>query len=110
MSTRSGAVGALSGALLAALALIAQRGACADHFARVRTDVADSSAAPNEIPEFDIARKKGDLSHKLNSTGGVIHPEGSVDPGMQKPAPPVGATPVVPPPGSPGGKQDVQPK
>jgi len=31
-------------------------------------------------PDTDIAKKKGDLSDKLNSTSGVIHPEGSMDP------------------------------
>jgi hypothetical protein len=109
MILKSGVVGALG---LAAIAVMAPRTERADLHAQGRMTVADSTAPPNEapVPDSDIARKKGDLSKKLNSTGGVIHPEGSVDPGMEKPAPTVGATPVVPPPGSPGGKPDVQPK
>jgi hypothetical protein len=68
--------------------------------------------SPNRsaAPDTDIARKKGDLSDKLNSTNGVIHPEGTVDPGVLKPAPDKGAMPIIPPPGSPGGNPDVQPK
>jgi len=101
--------GLFSALVLAALTLAAPREKCE---ARGGATVADSMAAPQDapVPDTDIAKKKGDLSDKLNSTSGVIHPEGSMDPGMQKQAPPVGATPVVPPPGSPGGKQDVQPK
>jgi hypothetical protein len=39
----------------------------------------------------------GNLSKKLDQTNGVIHPNAAIDPGMAKPAPPVGATPVIPP-------------
>ncbi len=43
---------------------------------------------------------------------GVIHPPTGVDPGIRVPAPdPQGGTmPVIPPPGTPGGNQNVQPK
>jgi hypothetical protein len=95
---------------VAAIASMAPVAACDARRAQLSTLIADSTAPRQPAPDSDIARKKGDLSNKLDSTGGVIHPEGGVDPGMQKPAPPVGATPVVPPPGSPGGRQDVQPK
>lgn len=61
-------------------------------------------------PPSDVSRQDGSLSEKLNSTSGVIHPEGSVDPGMQKTPSATGAMPVVPPPGSPGGNSDVVPK
>ncbi|MBV9655097.1 MAG: hypothetical protein JOZ42_11105 [Acetobacteraceae bacterium] len=46
------------------------------------------------------------------SRTGIIHPPGTVDPGMTKPAPNAQAfpTPVVPPPGTPGGNQQVIPK
>lgn len=62
------------------------------------------------VPDTDVSKKAGSLSEKLNSTNGVIHPEGSVDPSMQKPAPETGTMPVIPAPGSPGGPTGVQPK
>lgn len=68
------------------------------------------TTAPADAPSTDIARKAGTLSHKLDETNGVIQPDEDVDPAMQKPAPPVGTTPVIPPPGSPGGPTDIQPK
>jgi hypothetical protein len=39
----------------------------------------------------------------------VIRPK-EVDPKIEKPAPSAGSTAVIPPPGSPGGPQGVQPK
>jgi hypothetical protein len=72
-------------------------------------DTIPEKTAP-ATPDTDIGKKGGSLSQKLNSSNGVIRPEGSVDPGMQKPAPTTEPMPVVPPPGSPGGKTDVQPK
>jgi hypothetical protein len=51
------------------------------------------------------------LSDKLARSGGVICPPQQVDPDMKAPTPPGGGTmPVIPPPGSPGGDQSVQPK
>jgi hypothetical protein len=49
------------------------------------------------------------LSQKLDDTKGVICPP-DVDPDMKKPAPKAGNTPVIPPPGTPGGDPSVQPK
>jgi hypothetical protein len=50
------------------------------------------------------------LSDQLEGSKGVIKPPANVDPDMRVPAPDVGRTPVIPPPGTPGGNQDVQPK
>jgi hypothetical protein len=61
-------------------------------------------------PKTDLQDKKGDLSEKLDKSNGVIHPQGAVDPGMDKKAPSVGATPVIPPPGAPGSGTTAQPK
>lgn len=61
-------------------------------------------------PDTDIAKKKGNLSDKLNSTNGVIHPKGNVDPGIAKPATSDDPMPVIPPPGDPGGDPRTQPK
>lgn len=46
------------------------------------------------------------------TTSGVIHPPTGVDPGIRVPAPDpqAGTMPVIPPPGTPGGNQAVQPK
>lgn len=69
--------------------------------------IADATPA---APPTDISKKPGNLSDKLNRSDGVIHPEGDIDPAMRKPAPPTGATPVIPPPGAPGGDTTIQPK
>lgn len=50
------------------------------------------------------------LSEKLAQSGGVICPPPHVDPGMKAPTPPGGPMPVIPPPGTPGGNPNVQPK
>jgi type IV secretory pathway VirB10-like protein len=48
-------------------------------------------------------------SQRLNDTAAVICPP-DVDPAMKKPTPKTGDTPVIPPPGTPGGDPNVQPK
>ena len=50
------------------------------------------------------------LSDKLAASNGVICPPPNVDPAMKQPVPPGGPMPVIPPPGSPGGNPNVQPK
>ena len=49
------------------------------------------------------------LSDKLTASNGVICPP-PVDPAMTQPTPPGGPMPVIPPPGSPGGDPNTQPK
>jgi len=49
------------------------------------------------------------LSEKLDLTKGVICPP-DVDPGIEAPTPKAGKTPVIPPPGTPGGNPNIQPK
>jgi hypothetical protein len=49
------------------------------------------------------------LSEKLDQGSGVICPP-DVDPAIKAPTPDAGKTPVIPPPGSPGGDPKVQPK
>jgi hypothetical protein len=48
-------------------------------------------------------------SQKLGQTNGVICPP-DIDPAIKAPTPEGGKTPVIPPPGSPGGNPQVQPK
>jgi hypothetical protein len=52
------------------------------------------------------------LSDRLEKSDGVIKPPSNVDPGITAtpPVPNPGTMPVVPPPGSPGGNPNVQPK
>ncbi len=54
---------------------------------------------------------KTTLSERLSEQKGTLHPP-PVDPGMQAPLPPrgQGTMPVIPPPGTPGGDQRVEPK
>src|ERR1700722_13004752 len=54
-------------------------------------------------------RSNQTLSEKLGQTNGVICPP-DIDAGMKAPTPEGGKTPVIPPPGSPGGNPNVQPK
>ena len=49
------------------------------------------------------------LSERLGQTNGVICPP-DVDPDIKAPTPKAGKMPVIPPPGSPGGDPNVQPK
>ena len=50
------------------------------------------------------------LSDKLAKSDGVLCPPSGVDTEMHVPTPNAGTTPVIPPPGSPGGDQNVRPK
>ena len=50
------------------------------------------------------------LGDKLARSNGVLCPPSGVDPEMRAPTPDVGKTPVIPPPGSPGGDPNVRPK
>jgi hypothetical protein len=61
---------------------------------------------PNELPKGEMSDGRSDsLSKKLNDSGGVIKPQGNVDPGLVKPAPELNpnSMPVIPPAGAPGG-------
>jgi len=69
-----------------------------------------SAAGPSKQPSTD-SEPSGNLSDRLNQSGGVIKPPENVDPGMQKKPPDDSAKmPVIPPPGSPGGDPNVKPK
>ena len=52
------------------------------------------------------------LSEKLERSDGVIRPPGGIAPDMTVPAPVPnpGTTPVIPPPGSPGGNPRIDPR
>ena len=52
------------------------------------------------------------LSDRLNTSDGVLRPKGDPDPGIRAkaPEPNPNSTPVIKPPGSPGGDQSIKPK
>ncbi len=76
-----------------------------------------SQEAPKTAPQDPRAtaedKRPGEtLSERLSRNSGVIHPPGGTDPGIAVPAPEPspGSTPVIPPPGTPGGNPSLQPK
>jgi hypothetical protein len=50
------------------------------------------------------------LADKLSKSGGVLCPPSTADSEIHAPTPEGGNTPVIPPPGSPGGNPNVVPK
>ncbi|MDR3462842.1 MAG: hypothetical protein P4L76_11075 [Beijerinckiaceae bacterium] len=72
-------------------------------------DYGTHAPAETATPDTDVAKKSGSLSDKLNSSNGVIHPQGVTDPTMQKPAIAHDPMPVIPPP-SASGQPSAQPK
>ncbi len=76
-----------------------------------------SQEAPKAVPQDPRAtgqdKRPGEtLSERLDRNSGVIHPPAGVDPGIAVPVPDPDphSTPVIPPPGTPGGNPSVQPK
>lgn len=64
-------------------------------------------------PDMSTSGTTGsNLSEKLEKSDGVIKPPSNVDPDMavRAPVPNPGTTPVIPPPGSPGGNPRLDPK
>jgi hypothetical protein len=77
------------------------RGPCASGNATVGSG--DQLVTPN-------AKKGEALSDHLAQSNGVICPPPTVDQGIQTPPPGGGRTPVIKPPGTPGGAPGAQPK
>jgi hypothetical protein len=67
----------------------------------------EGSIAPQGTTTGQRAEALGD---KLAKSDGVLCPPAGVDPQMHAPTPDAGNTPVIPPPGSPGGDPTVRPK
>ena len=61
-------------------------------------------------PEGTTGQAREQLADKLARSDGVLCPPPGVDPEIHAPTPDAGNTPVIPPPGSPGGNPDVRPK
>jgi hypothetical protein len=67
----------------------------------------EGSIAPQGSTTGQRAEPLGD---KLAKSDGVLCPPAGVDPQMHAPTPNTGNTPVIPPPGSPGGDPTIRPK
>jgi len=70
------------------------------------------ATAPRETAPPTTAERPVPPQAPAGPPGGVIRPPAGVDPGIQAPAPvpAPGTTPVIPPPGTPGGDMRVQPR
>jgi hypothetical protein len=66
--------------------------------------IPEKQAAPSPPMRSDVKSGRS-LSQKLDASGGVIKPPSDVDPGITKsaPDPNPNSTPVIRPPGTPGG-------
>jgi hypothetical protein len=65
----------------------------------------------NSVPEGTTTGQRAEpLTDKLARSDGVLCPPSGVDPQMHAPTPDTGNTPVIPPPGSPGGDPTIRPK
>lgn len=75
------------------------------------TACAPSSASGTPAPDgVTTGRASEPLGDKLAKSGGVLCPPSTADNEIHAPTPEGGNTPVIPPPGSPGGDQSVVPK
>jgi hypothetical protein len=66
-----------------------------------------SIVVPDGMTTGQAAERLGD---RLARSDGVLCPPPGIDPEIRAPTPDVGNTPVIPPPGSPGGDPNVRPK
>jgi hypothetical protein len=87
---------------------------CAAAAALILTVTASASAQPAVPGGNRGCSQPGNsenLSDKLSQSGGVLCPQNAnPDPAIKAPTPPTGDKPAIPPPGSPGGNPNVQPK
>ena len=72
--------------------------------------VKPSPRGPNASEGTTVGEANEALGDRLAKSNGVLCPPSGVDPDMRAPTPETGNTPVIPPPGSPGGNPNVQPK
>jgi hypothetical protein len=69
----------------------------------------EKACAPQDNRQGTVGSSQN-LSDKLERSEGVICPPRDVDPEIAMPPPGGGRTPVIPPPGSPGGDPTIRPK
>jgi hypothetical protein len=73
-------------------------------------DCAPMQQRGNTLEGTTTGRAAEPLGDKLAKSDGVLCPPGGVDPEIRAPTPDTGNTPVIPPPGSPGGDPSLRPK
>ncbi len=111
--TKGGDVRTIIRPLMAAMFLCAGIGIAAAQTQNGATGAAPDHgpAATGQVPQSGSSPAPGSLSHELNRSGGIIRPPPTHDPGVVSPPNQgISRTPVIPPPGSPGGNPNVQPK
>ena len=79
----------------------------ANNCAPMQTAPQTGTAVPDGTTTGQRAEPLGD---KLARSDGVLCPPPGIDPEMRAPTPDAGKTPVIPPPGSPGGDPSIRPK
>jgi hypothetical protein len=98
--------------MLALIAALSGTGLAAAQVTHQSAPAEQSTACPPD-PGTDtptIGSSKEPLSDKLAQSKGVICPPTGVDPQIQVAPPGGGKLKVIPPPGTPGGDQSIQPK
>ena len=82
--------------------------------AAAASNCAPMQPTPNSgivVPEGQTTGQRAEpLGDKLARSDGVLCPPPGVDPEIRAPTPDAGNTPVMPPPGGPGGDPTVRPK
>src|SRR5712691_9976355 len=87
----------------------------------VALSVAQTANLPPEVPSRQTVPEAAGpgtsggssepLSDKLDRSGGAIRPPSGIDPGLTQSPPRSGSSmPVIPPPGTPGGEPEINPK
>ena len=99
------------GAVVALLANpLSSQAQTSPHLPKPNTPQSESTGPQDPRSTGSTTRSNEPLSERLNETGGVIRPREDVAPDIAiRPADP-GTTRVIPPPGTPGGDQTIQPK
>ena len=77
---------------------------------RLRADAIDAAGQYRAARAPRPARRAEPLGDKLAKSDGVLCPPAGVDPGNARADARTGNTPVIPPPGSPGGDPTIRPK
>ena len=81
--------------------------------AQTRVPLPPEKPSHQSVPEAPGSGGSGEpLSNKLGRQGGVIIPPADIDTEIAKSPPKLGgdSTPILPPPGTPGGKSGANPK
>lgn len=100
----------LAAAALVAMSSPLQAQAPAPVLPPPQTPQSESTGPQDPRSTGSTGRSNETLSERLESTEGVIRPPPNIAPDMAIRPPDPGTTRVIPPPGTPGGDQSVQPK